>query len=88
MYLNVISFTNGKVVPFRTKVPYSVDQVAEGWNVVIDEANGQVISFRGVYIVTIASEDEEKIKNRQQRRAAAKSTGKKKPAIQTAVTEK
>ena len=85
MYLNVISFTNGKVVPFRTKVPYSVDQVAEGWNVVTDEANGQVISFRGVYIVTNASEDEENIKNRQQRRAAAKSTGKKKPAIQTAV---
>ena len=36
MYLNVISFTNGKVVPFRTKVPYSVDKVAEGWNVVPD----------------------------------------------------
>lgn len=85
MYLNVISFTNGKVIPFRTKVPYSVDQVAEGWNVVTDEANGQVLSFRGVYIVTIASEDEEKIKNRQQKRAAAKPTGKKKPAIQTAV---
>lgn len=62
MYLNVISFTNGKVVPFRTKIPYSVDKVTEGWNVVTDEANGQVISFRGVYIVTIASEDEEKIK--------------------------
>lgn len=87
MYLNVISFANGKVIPFRTKTPYSVDQVVEGWNIVTDEGNGQIISFRGVYVVTIASEDEEKIKNRQQRRAATKSTGKKKPSIKTAVTE-
>lgn len=82
MYLNVISFANGKVIPFRTKTPYSVDQVVEGWNIVTDEGNGQIISFRGVYVVTIASEDEEKIKNRQQRRA-----DKKKPSIKTAVIE-
>lgn len=87
MYLNVISFKNGKTLPFQSVVPYSVDKVAEGWNLITDEVNGQILSFRGSEIVTIASQDVDKVENRQQRRAAVKSTGKKKPAIKTAVTE-
>lgn len=60
MYLNVISFTNSLKIPFTTKAPYSVDKVADGWNLVTDEDNGQVLSFKGSEIVTIASQDLER----------------------------
>lgn len=63
MYLNVLSFKNGKTISFQTAVPYSVDKVKEptpadafgDWNLVTDEVNGQILSFRGAEIVTIAS---------------------------------
>lgn len=55
MYLNVISFTNGKMIQFQSKVPYSIDQLADGWNVVSDEVNGQIVNFKADGVVTIAS---------------------------------
>ena len=56
MYLNVISFKNGKTLAFQTKVPFSVDKL-EGneFLVVTDEVNGQILSFRTSEVVTIAN---------------------------------
>ena len=63
MYLNVISFKNGKTLPFQTKVPFSLDKLENEWIVVTDEVNGQILSFKCSEVVTIAnavveSEDE------------------------------
>lgn len=63
MYLNVISFKNGKTLPFQTKVPFSLDKLDNEWIVVTDEVNGQILSFKTSEVVTIAnavvkSEDE------------------------------
>lgn len=63
MYLNVISFKNGKTLPFQTKVPFSLDKLDIEWIVVTDEVNGQILSFKTSEVVTIAnavveSEDE------------------------------
>lgn len=81
MYLNVISFKNGKTLAFQSKVPYSVDKVVENWNLVTDDANGQILSFRGTEIVTIATAPVKE--NRAQRRTKSN----KKPAISTRVLE-
>lgn len=81
MYLNVISFKNGKTLAFQSKVPYSVDKVVENWNLVTDAANGQILSFRGTEIVTIATAPVKE--NRAQRRTKCN----KKPAISTRVLE-
>ena len=56
MYLNVLSFKNGKTLAFQTKVPFSVDKL-EGneFLVVTDEVNGQILSFRTSEVVTIAN---------------------------------
>jgi hypothetical protein len=74
MYMNVISFKNGKTILFKSKTPYSVDKVSEGWNVIIDESDNHAVSFRGSEIVTIES------------KPIPKGEGKKRPAIQAAVT--
>lgn len=88
MYINVISFKNGKTLPFQTKTPYSVDKVTEGWNVITDESDGQIVSFRGSEIVTIASKDARTVGGLKQRRGAATADGKKKkPSIKTSITE-
>nr|DAO87644.1 MAG TPA: hypothetical protein [Caudoviricetes sp.] len=81
MYLNVISFKNGKTLAFQSKVPYSVDKVVDNWNLVTDEVNGQILSFRGSEIVTIATAPVKE--NRTQRRAKSNN----KPAISTKVVE-
>ena len=81
MYLNVISFKNSKTLEFQSKVPYSVDKVVNNWNLVTDEANGQILSFRGSEIVTIATAPVKE--NRTQRRAKSNN----KPAISTKVVE-
>lgn len=86
MFINLISFKNGKTVSFQTKTPYSVDKVADGWNVITDESDGQAISFRGSEIVTIASQKAEKVGGLKQRRGAVTPGGKKAPAIRTSVT--
>ena len=95
MYLNVISFKNGKTLQFQSVVPYSVDKVKEpspadqygDWNLVTDEVNGQTLSFRGSEIVTIASIEVKE--NREQRRGGRNQGNKnRKPAISTGrVTE-
>lgn len=61
MYLNVVCLKCGKTIPFQSKVPYSVDKVAEGWNLLTDENNGQIISIRGSEIASICSQDVEKL---------------------------
>ena len=58
MYINTISFKNGRLVAFRSEIPFSVDKVAEGWNLVTDEKNKAIVSFRGSEIVTLVSEVE------------------------------
>lgn len=63
MYLNVLSFTNGKTLSIQTEVPISVDKIINqdannplnDWNIVTDMKNGQISSFRGSQIVTISS---------------------------------
>lgn len=55
MYLNVISFKNGKTLPFQTKVPFSIDKLDNEWIVVTDEVNGQILSFKTSEVVTIAN---------------------------------
>ena len=85
MYINVISFKNGHTVAIQTKVPFSVDKLADGWNLITDEAKSEVISFRGSEVVTIASMPVEKGAKTYPRHNTAKRTGKK-PAIKTAVT--
>lgn len=98
MYLNVISFKNGKTLQFQSVVPYSVDKVKEpspedqygDWNLVTDESNGQILSFRGAEICTIASVEIKE--NREQRRGGRyqgkQSNKNRKPAISTGrVTE-
>ena len=74
MHMNVISFKNGKTILFKSKTPYSVDKVSDGWNVIIDESDKHAVNFRGSEIVTIES------------KPVPKSEDKKRPAIQTAVT--
>lgn len=76
MYLNVLSFKNGKTLGFQTKVPFSVDKL-EGneFLVVTDEVNDQILSFRTTEVVTIAN-------------AVVKATtGKKAKGFKTKVTE-
>lgn len=80
MYLNVISFKNGKTLAFQSKVPYSVDKVVDNWNLATDEVNGQILSFRGTEIVTIATAP---VKENR----AARRVNNKKPAISTKVIE-
>ena len=63
MYLNVISFKNGKTLAFRTDTPYSVNELNEDntadrfgdWNLVTDSGTGEIMSFRGSEIVTIST---------------------------------
>ena len=63
MYLNVISFKNGKTLAFRTDTPYSVNKLNEDntadrfgdWNLVTDSRTGEIMSFRGSEIVTIST---------------------------------
>ena len=55
MYLNVLSFKNGKTLPFQTKVPFSLDKLENEWIVVTDEVNGQILSFKTSEVVTIAN---------------------------------
>jgi hypothetical protein len=56
MYMNTISFKNGRLVGFRSEIPYSTDKVAEGWNIIVDDSTKAVVSFRGSEIVTLVSE--------------------------------
>lgn len=63
MYLNVITFKNGKTLVFRTDTPYSVNKLNEDntadrygdWNLVTDSNNGEIMSFRGTEVVTIST---------------------------------
>ena len=76
MYMNVVCLKCGKTIPFQSIVPYSVDKIVEGWNLITDEKNGQIISIRGSEIASICSQDVEKMRNREQRRGAQKTAQK------------
>lgn len=56
MYINTISFKNGRLVGFRSELPYSTDKIAEGWNIIVDDSTKAVVSFKGSEIVTLVSE--------------------------------
>lgn len=95
MYLNVISFKNGKTLQFQSVVPYSVDKVKEptpadqygDWNLVTDEVNGQTLSFRGSEIVTIASIEVKENREQRRNKYQAKSNKGKKPGLSVGVTK-
>ena len=56
MYLNVLSFKNGKTLAFQSKVPFSIDKLeGNDFLVITDESNGQILSFRTSEVVTIAN---------------------------------
>lgn len=55
MYLNVILFKSGATLNVQTSVPFSIDKINDGWNVITDEANGQISSFKGDEISNITS---------------------------------
>ena len=56
MYVNVLSFKNGKTLAFQSKVPFSVDKLEDNeFLVITDESNGQILSFRTSEVVTIAT---------------------------------
>lgn len=57
MYLNVVCLKCGKTIPFQSTVPYSVDKIADGWNIISDESNGQIVSIRGTEIASVCSQD-------------------------------
>ena len=75
MYLNVLSFKNGKTLAFQTTIPFIIDKL-EGneFLVVTDEVNDQILSFRTSEVVTIAN-------------AVVKSKDKKAKGFKTKVTE-
>lgn len=56
MYLNVISFKNGKALSFNSAIPFSIDKLAESEAIVVTDAlNGQILSFKSSEVVTIAN---------------------------------
>lgn len=89
MYLTIITFKNGRTIPFQSEVPYSADKVIDGWNLITDKKTGQIISFRGEEIVTIASRpDNGNLINTGKKYPPVKKTPKgRKPAVKTAITE-
>ena len=84
MYLTIITFKNGRAIPFQSEVPYSADKVVDGWNLITDKKTGQIISFRGEEIVTIASRPDN---GNLISPNGKKSPKGRKPAIKTVVTE-
>lgn len=89
MYLTIITFKNGRAIPFQSEVPYSADKVTDGWNLITDKKTGQIISFRGEEIVTIASRPDKRnlIDTRKKYPPVKKPPKPRKPAIKTAVIE-
>lgn len=90
MYINTISFKNGRLVAFRSEIPYSVDKIDEGWNFVSDESSKAVVSFRGSEIVTLVSEVMKEEKPSENiliptGKAPVKKNGKK-PGLKTKIT--
>ena len=63
---------------FTTTMPYSVDKLKPGWNIVTDLNNGATISFIGAEVVHIGSQDLDKAKATE---------SKKKKGFSTKVTE-
>jgi hypothetical protein len=64
MYQNVICLKCGKLLPFVTKLPFSVDKVNdEGWNVIVDDTSGQILNVRSSEIASICSQDLTKNQN-------------------------
>lgn len=61
MYFNVIHLRSGKNLAFQSKVPYSVDKIEDGWNLISSEDTGEVISVRGSEIAAISSVDVDKV---------------------------
>jgi hypothetical protein len=75
MYLNLVSFKNGRTLHFRTETPYSAEKTATEWTIVTDAQTGQTFSFRGSEVVTIATAKE----------SAATKKNNKKPGLKTSV---
>lgn len=92
MYLNVICLKCGKAIPFKSVVPYSVDKISDGWNLVTDETNGEIISIRGSEIASICSQDVDKIeantKDERQDKAAQIAAKHGKKAFNAKITKK
>lgn len=61
MYYNVLTFTNGKTIPFTSETPFSIDKLDNEFIVITDSKTGEIFSFRSSEVVTIASQLWEKI---------------------------
>lgn len=57
MYLNLITFKNGKNASFTSEIPYSTDKVEDGWNVIAITDKKQTVSFRGSEVVSIVNQE-------------------------------
>lgn len=55
MYLNVLSFKNGKTLSFQTIEPFTPTQVNQGWTEVKDAKEKQTVYFDAFELVTIAT---------------------------------
>lgn len=65
MYLNALSLKNGLRIAFTTDLPFSVDKLVPGWNIVTDVTNGATISFIGEEVVHIGNQDLNKVKEEE-----------------------
>lgn len=61
MYLNVIHLKSGRALGFQSEIPFSVDKVVGGWNVIKCERTGEILSVMGTEIAAITSADADKI---------------------------
>lgn len=61
MYLNAISLKNGLRLAFTTEIPFSVNKLVEGWNLVNDQQNGATISFLGSEVVHVGNQNLDKV---------------------------
>lgn len=61
MYLNVIHLKNGRALGFQSEIPYSIDKVVEGWNIIKCERTGEILSVKGSEIAAITSADADKL---------------------------
>ncbi|MEE3428401.1 MAG: hypothetical protein VZQ55_05490 [Ruminococcus sp.] len=63
MYINVLTFSNGKTIGCHTETPFSIDKLSipngedplSDWNTIFDEVNHESVNFRTSELVTIAS---------------------------------
>lgn len=72
MYYNILTFKNGKAIPFTSETPFSIDKLDNEFIVVTDSKTGEIFSFRSADVVTISSQLWEKIEKQAQKMQASR----------------